>query len=40
MHWMKATGARVAELREAQRKALEGQEHFDQIWQHRRDAKR
>ena len=36
---MKATGARVAELREAQRKALEGQEHFDQIWQHRRDAK-
>ena len=36
---MKATGARVAELREAQRKAMEGQEHFDQIWQHRRDAK-
>ena len=36
---MKATGARVAELREAQRKVLEGQEHFDQIWQHRRDAK-
>ena len=36
---MKAPGARVAELREAQRKAMEGQEHFDQIWQHRRDAK-
>ena len=36
---MKATGAKVVELREAERKAKEGQEHFDQIWQHRRDER-
>lgn len=36
---MQATGARVQELREEARKAQEGQEHFDQIWQHRRDER-
>ena len=36
---MKATGARVAELREALPRSPGGSEHFDQIWQHRRDAK-
>lgn len=36
---MAATGQRVAELRDAARKAAEGQEHFDQVWQHRRDER-
>ncbi len=36
---MKAAGSKVAELREAERKAQEGVEHFDQIWQHRRDER-
>lgn len=36
---MMATGARVQALREAARKAQEGQERFDQVWQHRRDER-
>lgn len=36
---MRAVGSRVAQLREEARQAQEGQEHFDQIWQHRRDEK-
>ena len=34
---MRVCGSRVAQLREEARKAQEGKEHFDQIWQHRRD---
>lgn len=36
---MKATGQKVSELREAAKKAAEGQEHFDQVWQHKRDER-
>lgn len=36
---MRATGSKVLELREAERKAQEGIEHFDQIWQHRREER-
>ena len=36
---MAATGAQVKQLREEARKASAGQEHFDQIWQHRRDER-
>ncbi len=36
---IKTVGARVQELREAAREAQEGQEHFEQVWQHRRDEK-
>lgn len=34
-----ATGAKVHEIREAARKAQEGMEHYDQIWQHRADQR-
>lgn len=33
------TGAKVSELREAARKELEGKEHFEQIWQHKREER-
>lgn len=36
---MAATGAKVKELREEARQAAADQEHFDQIWQHRRDER-
>lgn len=36
---MRVCGSRVAQLREEARKAQEGKEHFDQIWQHRRDER-
>ncbi len=36
---MAATGQKVAQLREEARAALDSQEHYDQIWQHRRDER-
>ena len=36
---MAATGARVKALREEAQRAQEGTEQFEQVWQHRRDAR-